>query len=242
METQNNHTLVPILGLMLDSISVSRAVEISKTYLENDYFNFVLLAGVETAIGSQEQSESSSWIRCADLILPGDRNVEEAAQMKVEGGYQEKYLDEILILLAERKNKLCILCDTAEQGAFIAKYLEEDYPGLKVVEIVFEETGEEELEALVNKINGNFPDVILPFVPMEKQEKLILAHKETINAKLCIGSETIHQTLYEIMQSGKESVKLVKWLINKLHIGKKAVEDEFWQRIEAEKEKEKLDI
>lgn len=45
MENQNNHKRVPVLGIVVDSVSVPRAVEISKDYLKNDYFNVILLAG-----------------------------------------------------------------------------------------------------------------------------------------------------------------------------------------------------
>ena len=36
MEIQNNHELIPVLGITVDAVSVSRAVEISKTYLDNE--------------------------------------------------------------------------------------------------------------------------------------------------------------------------------------------------------------
>ena len=78
MEIQNNHELIPVLGITVDAVSVSRAVEISKTYLDNDYFNFVLLAGAQLAMKSQESKETKRFTDIANLILPGDHNVEEA--------------------------------------------------------------------------------------------------------------------------------------------------------------------
>ncbi|MEE1313196.1 MAG: WecB/TagA/CpsF family glycosyltransferase [Lachnospiraceae bacterium] len=239
MEIQNDHRIVPVLGIMVDSVSVSRAVEISKTYLDNDYFNFIILAGAQLAMESQVEKETKKFTKIANLILPGDHNVEEAVNKASEGSFQEKYLDSILMLLADEKRHLCVLCDTQEQCEKVIIHLEEDYPGLKVDGVVFEETGEEEMEALVNTINGYFPDMVLPLVDLSKQKELLLAHKETLSTKLCISSETVYQHIFQEEKGEKDSPVIVKWLMKRLHLGKEAIENEFWQKLNEEREQEK---
>ena len=239
MEIQNNHELIPVLGITVDAVSVSRAVEISKTYLDNDYFNFVLLAGAQLAMKSQESKETKRFTDIANLILPGDHNVEEAIDKTCEGRFQEEYLDRMLMLIAEEERGLCVLCDTQEQCDRVAVHLEADYPGLKVNGVIFEDTGEEGMEALVKTINGYFPDLILPLVSIEKQEKLLLAHKETLSTKLCISSETIYQYIFQEEKGEKDSPVLVKWLMKRLRLGKEAVESEFRQKLKEERGQEK---
>jgi UDP-N-acetyl-D-mannosaminuronic acid transferase (WecB/TagA/CpsF family) len=237
MEIQNNHELIPVLGIIVDAVSVSRAVEISKTYLDNDYFNFVLLAGAQLAMKSQESKDTKRFVKIANLILPGDHNIEEAVDLAMENRFQEEYLDQVLMLLAKEERTLCILCDTQEQCKRASAHLEEDYPGMKVKSVVFAETGEDDMEAVVNNINGYFPDLVLPLVSIEKQEKLLLVHKETLSTKLCISSETVPQYIFQEEKDEKESPVLVKWL--KKHLGKGVLESEFWQKLNAEREQEK---
>lgn len=236
MEIQNNHKRIPVLGIVVDSVSVPRAVEISQDYLKNDYFNVILLAGARLAIESQESEEVNQFIHTANLILPGDHNIEEAAAQSVEGMFQEEFLDQMLMYLADQEGHLCVLCDSQDQSERVALHLEEDYPGLKVDSVVFGDTDIETMEALVNTVNGYFPDLVLPLVSIEKQISLLLAHKDTLSTKLYIGSENLAKRIFQKRDSEKDDSIIVKWLRKHLHIGKKAVDNEFWQKYRTQKE------
>lgn len=233
MENQNNHRRVLVLGIVVDSVSVPRAVEISQDYINNDYFNFVLLAGAQLAMESQKSEDMKKFVDEADLILPGDHNIEKAVEQETEESFQSAYLDLLLTDLAEKNGHVCILCDIEQVVEDIEKYMLEDYPGLKVDSVIYEQDDEESLEALVNKINGYFPDVVLPLVSLGKQQSLLQAHKETISTKLFIGSETLSE---QIIGDDKESPKIVKWIMKHLHLGKEAVDNEFWQKYNEEQE------
>ncbi|MDO4170353.1 MAG: hypothetical protein Q4D45_10690 [Lachnospiraceae bacterium] len=236
MENQNNHKRVPVLGIVVDSVSVPRAVEISKDYLKNDYFNVILLAGAWLAIESQESEEIKQFIHIADLILPGDHNIEDAADKSIEGMFQEEFLDQILMYLAKQEGHLCVLCDSEQQSERVILHLQEDYPGLKVDGVVFADTDIEAMEALVNTVNGYFPDLVLPLVSIEKQVSLLLKHKDTLSTKLYIGSENLAERIFRKGDSEKDDSIIVKWLKKHLHIGKKAMDNEFWQKYRAQKE------
>lgn len=238
MEIQNNHKRIPVLGMVIDSVSVPRAVEISQKYLKNDYFNVILLAGVWLAIESQESEEISQFIHIADLILPGDYNLEDAAEQSLEGMFQEEFLDRLLMIVAKEKGHLCVLCDSQEQAEKVTIHLEEDYPGLIVNSVVFMDTDTEAMEALVNTINGYFPDVVLPLVSIEKQIPLLLTHKETVSAKLYIGSENLASRIFRKSETAKDTSIIVKWLKKHLHIGKEAMDKEFWQKYHAQEEQD----
>lgn len=225
MENKNHHEIIPVLGIMLDSISVPRAVEISQGYMSNDYFNFVLLADAKMALDGRESEELQTFIKSADLILPGDHTIETAVDRAMGGKYQAEYLDQLLMALADRKGHLCILCNDADECEKAKSSLLKDYPGVKVDGVVFEQADEEAMEALVNTINGYFPDLILPLVSMEKQRTLLLTHRETLSAKLYVSSEALSSHL---LQEEKDSPSIVKWLMRRLHIGEAAVESKFW--------------
>ncbi len=233
MENQNNHRRIPALGIVIDSVSVPRAVEISQKFFYNDYFNFVLFAGSWLALESQTSDEIRKFISEADLILPGDHNIEKVAEQESEESFQALYLDGLLSALAQMEGHVCVLCETEQIEEDIVNNILEDYPGLTVECVLYEQDDEEALEALVNKINGYFPDLVLPIVSLEKQQSLLLTHKETLSTKLFIGSETLFK---QIIEEPKESSVIVKWLMNCLHLGKKAIDNEFWQKYNAEKE------
>ena len=162
MENQNNHRRIPALGIVVDSVSVPRAIEISQKFFYNDYFNFVLFAGSWLALESQTSDEIRKFISEADLILPGDHNIEKVAEQESEESFQALYLDGLLSALAQMEGHVCVLCETEQIEEDIVNNILEDYPGLTVECVLYEQDDEEALEALVNKINGYFPDLVLP--------------------------------------------------------------------------------
>ncbi len=234
MENQNNYELVPVLGMTVDAVSVSRAVEISQSYVNNDYFNFVLLAGAKLALESKKSEETQKFVKSADLVLPGDHDIEKAIAMNQEGRYMEDYLDALLQSMAKNKKMVCVLCETEEQCEKAHAYLQYDYDGIDIRSLAYDKDSEEGLEALVNKINGYLPDLVLPAVPLEKQMKLLLNHMENLGTKLFISSERISSHIFEGVMDEKDDSAIVKWIKKRLQIGSERISTEFWQQFEQE--------
>ncbi len=232
MENQNNYELVPVLGITLDAVSVPRAVEISQGYVNNDYFNFILLAGAQLALESQESEETQKFVKNADLVLPGDHNIEKAIAMNNEGHYLEDYLDSMLSYMAKNKKKVCVLCENEELCQKARTYLEYDYAGMIVRTVVYDKSGEEAMEAMVNKINGFFPDMVLPVVPLAKQKKLLLDHIETLGTNLYISSERLSTQLFMDVADEKDESTIVKWIKKRLKLGSEGISTEFWQKFD----------
>jgi UDP-N-acetyl-D-mannosaminuronic acid transferase (WecB/TagA/CpsF family) len=236
MENQNNHRKIPVLGIEVDSVSVPRAVEISQNYLSNDYFNFVLLAGARLAMESQESEEASRFVQAADLILPGDHNIEKAAEQEMNGSFQESYLDSLLTILAEQNGHLCVLCESEEQAFDAVEHLGQDYPGLNIDQVIYDQTGEEALETLVNTINGFFPELVLPLVSIDKQRILLLNHRDMLSTRLYVSSESLVDDIFQEEKTEKDSLIIVKWLMKHFHLGQEAVNSDFWQKFRMEQE------
>ena len=127
MENQNNHRRIPALGIVVDSVSVPRAIEISQKFFYNDYFNFVLFAGSWLALESQTSDEIRKFISEADLILPGDHNIEKVAEQESEESFQALYLDGLLSALAQMEGHVCVLCETEQIEEDIVNNILEDY-------------------------------------------------------------------------------------------------------------------
>lgn len=232
MENQNNYELVPVLGITLDAVSVPRAVEISQSYVENDYFNFVLLADAQLALDGQESEEIQKFAKNADLVLPGDHDIEKAIAMNHEGRYLQDYMDALLGVLAEKKKMVCVLCESEEQCEKARAYLQYDYDGLVIKSLVFDKDTEEAMEALVNNINGYLPDMVLPVVSLEKQKKLLLNHMETLGTKLFVSSERLSSSLFQDILDEKDESTVVKWIKKRLQLGSERISTEFWQKFD----------
>ncbi len=231
METQNNNR-IPVLGIGINAVSVPRAVEISKTYLSNDYFNFVLLAGIKLTLDSLESDSIRQFAEEADMILPADCNVERAVELESEQDYMREYLKGLLTELNEKKGQLCLLCECKEQAELIMERLDADYLDLKKAVVFYDSTEEEAIETMVNQINGYFPDLILPIVSLEKQQILILSHKNMLSGKLFVGSDCLENWL---VPEDDATQGILKWVKDRLHIGQQeALESQFWQMFRAE--------
>ena len=228
----NKHRRVPVMGIEIDSISVPRAVELSQEYLDNDHLNFVLLAGAKTALLSMDSKEIISFSTEADLILPGDHNIEKAAGQELAGDYLLQYLDGLLRTMARGGRQICVIGESEDMCEYIRSRLLEEYEDLSIRMVAFKGSQEQDMEAVVNKINGFFPDLILPLIPMEDQIALYMGHKSMISAKLFISSRTLTENVLKDGSEAKGQVPVVSWLKSKLKIGQEGIDSEFWQQFE----------
>lgn len=200
-----------VLGALVDSLRLDRAMSLTKTYLNDSVLNKIYFVNTQTSILAQDKEEIALFLEGLDLVLPGDQNIEEAISGKEKSGeelpYVLHYLYQLFASFDRTKNSLYIVGKEEEKVELLMEMLKESYPNMKTSGGV--STADKAL--LVNDINTVVPNVVLFFFPVLELKKFLDEHGRSINAKLAICVEDI-----DILIDGR--LEKIPALIEKLHL------------------------
>ncbi|MGN0467075.1 MAG: WecB/TagA/CpsF family glycosyltransferase [Lachnospiraceae bacterium] len=200
-----------VLGVSVDSLRLDRAMSLTKAYLNNALLNKIYFASTQTSILAQDEEEIAQFVESLDLILPGDKNIEEAMNGKEkineELPYVLHYLYQLFARFDRKKNSIYIVGKEEERVELLMEMLKESYPNMKISGGV----SEADKEILVNDINTVVPDAVLLFFPIRELKQFLDEHGRSMNAKLAICVEDI-----DILIDGR--IEKIPVIIEKLHL------------------------
>ncbi len=202
-----------VLGVFVDSLRLDRAMSLTKTYLSNSLLNKIYFASTQTSMIAQDEEEIAQFLEEADLVLPGDQNIEEVVNDTEKSGeelpYVLHYLYQLFASFDRTKNSIYIVGkeEEKEKVELLIEMLKESYPNMKISGGV--STADKAL--LVNDINTVVPNVVLFFFPVRELKQFIDEHGRSMNTKLVLYLEDI-----DILIDGR--IEKIPALIEKLHL------------------------
>lgn len=202
-----------VLGVFVDSLRLDRAMSLTKTYLSNSLLNKIYFASTQTSMIAQDEEEIAQFLEEADLVLPGDQNIEEIVNDTEKSGeelpYVLHYLYQLFASFDRTKNSIYIVGkeEEKEKVELLIEMLKESYPNMKISGGV--STADKAL--LVNDINTVVPNVVLFFFPVRELKQFIDEHGRSMNTKLVLYLEDI-----DILIDGR--IEKIPALIEKLHL------------------------
>lgn len=200
-----------VLGALVDSLRLDRAMSLTKTYLNNSVLNKIYFVNTQTSILAQDEEEIALFLEGLDLVLPGDQNIEEAMsgeeKSREELPYVLHYLYQLFASFDRTKSSLYVVGKEEEKVELLIEMLKESYPNMKTSGGV--STADKAL--LVNDINTVVPNVVLFFFPVLELKEFLDEHGRSINTKLAICVEDI-----DILIDGR--LEKIPALIEKLHL------------------------
>lgn len=182
---------VDILGIPVDSIKMSEAVERIGAFIGEGGVHSVYTPNSEIMMAAQRDPQLRSIMINADMLTADGAGVVLASKIlghsvpeKVSGF---DLVCEIFRAYA-RKGIRCFLLGSAPGVAEqAAKNISKDYPGLIVAGYQDGYFTEDQDEEITNTINASNADILLVALGAPKQEKWIFSHKGRLNVKVCIG-------------------------------------------------------
>lgn len=200
-----------VLGVLVDSVRLDRAMSLTKTYLNNSVLNKIYFVNTQTSILAQDNEEIALFLEDLDLILPGDLNIEEAMSGKEKSReelpYVLHYLYQLFASFDRTKSSLYIVGKEEEKVERLIEMLKESYPNMKTSGGV----STEDKALLVNDINTVVPNLVLFFFSVVELKEFLEEHGKSINTKLVICVEDI-----DTLIDGK--LEKIPTLIKKLHL------------------------
>lgn len=182
---------VDILGVPVDSITMSEAVTKIGTFIEEGGAHAIYTPNAEIMMAAQRDAELKDILSKADMLTADGAGVVLASKLlgrsvpeKVSG---VDLVGKAFIAYAE-KGLRCFLFGSkpgvAEEAAEKIKIV---YPGIVVAGCQHGYFTAAQDEEIVNAINASNADILLVALGAPKQEKWIFSHKDKLNVKVCMG-------------------------------------------------------
>jgi len=182
---------VDILGIPIDSITMSEAVERAGAFLTEDGVHAIFTPNSEILMSAQRDPELRNILINADMLVADGAGVVLASRI-LRRSVPEKVSGVDLvyrIFKAYEKNHLrCFLLGSkpgvAEEAAV---RIITDFPGIIIAGCHDGYFTEDQNEEIINTINASKADILLVALGAPKQEKWIALNKDKLNVKICIG-------------------------------------------------------
>ena len=182
---------IDILGVRVDSVTMTQAVAQVESYMDEKKNVLIATANAEMIMRATHDTELKDILNAAALVVPdGAGTVWAAHHLGYEmpervAGYD---LAQELMRIAPSKKQRVFFFGSAPGVAEKAKAkAEELYPGIEIVGTRDGYFKSEDEPAIIEEIKAAKPDLLLAALGVPKQEKWLYAHLQELNVPVSIG-------------------------------------------------------
>ena len=213
-----------VLDVNINNCSAKQAMKLSVGFMDTAVINVVELVTIEALMCAKDEPELKRAISQSDLVLPGQKEILEAAGDADAGKLREVetqlYLKMYLKYLHRNHSRVYLLVETDEEVDELTAYFASRYKGIQIVGAAKVASGTETDDMLVNAINGNEADCVIAILHPPVQELFIARNRSLINARIWLGAGGILKAIYKKKQAGKGILAFVDRLFFKHEIEK----------------------
>lgn len=185
---------VNLFGLLIDDISLSRAIEIARVSFISSGQRVFFTPNLEMLEGARKSDETNKILNSASVLLPDGAGVLLASRFvgtPIKNKVAGIDFGEELISLCEKGEKSIFLLGASHQVVKkAAKKLIKKHPKLKICGIHNGYFKKDEEATVISKIQRANPDVLLVCMGFPKQERFVYEHKNELSGVkviACLG-------------------------------------------------------
>ncbi|MCX7710249.1 MAG: WecB/TagA/CpsF family glycosyltransferase [Clostridia bacterium] len=182
---------VDILGVPVDHVSMSEALEKVKGFLASDRAHTIYTPNAEIMMAAQRDSALMEILRQADLLVADGAGVVLASKI-LKRSVPEKVSGIDLVrktftLKQSKKIRYFLFGGKPGVAEAAAEKVLAQYPDAEIVGCRNGYFKSEDEEAIILQINASKADILLVALGAPKQEKWIHMYKSQLNVKVCMG-------------------------------------------------------
>jgi N-acetylglucosaminyldiphosphoundecaprenol N-acetyl-beta-D-mannosaminyltransferase len=182
---------VDILGVPVDSITMSEAVAKIGTFIEEGGVHAIYTPNAEIMMAAQRDSELKDILTKADMLTADGAGVVLASKLlgrsvpeKVSG---VDLVGEIFNTYKQKGLRCYLFGSKPGVAEAASEKITKDYPGVSIAGFRNGYFTDAQIDEIVDGINASNADVLLVALGAPKQEKWIFNNLRKLNVKVCIG-------------------------------------------------------
>lgn len=182
---------IDILGIYVDNYTVRESLLRLDTYLGSTVLNIIETVTMEKLISSGEFSVIKDCLKQADLSIIGEGELlietGNATAQRMREVCGQDFLRELLKRMVRGQKRVFLIAMTNLQVEQMKKFFSEWVSNFSSAGSFSMEESADDMETIVNEINGATPDIVISALQSPVEEKFILSHKDKIGTGIWYG-------------------------------------------------------
>lgn len=215
---------ITVLGVELHECTAKKSMQIIMDHMKTEPLSVVEMLTIDTLMQLQDAEELKEALSQVDLVLPGNKEILEAAEITDRRKWSDLEEQTCLRLLFQylHKNHCTIfaLVESDEQAQKLFDFLSENYKGIQVAGLAKMAAETKDYDRVVNAVNGAEVDCVISALDASLGLPFVATNKEIINARVWIGVGHMLEPFYQKVTRRSKLFqyllcRLFKWEIKK---------------------------
>jgi N-acetylglucosaminyldiphosphoundecaprenol N-acetyl-beta-D-mannosaminyltransferase len=182
---------IEIFGVPVDCITMDEAVDFAESMVNGQHSCAILAVNPEKVVRAQQDKSLLAQLRNAALVIPDGIGVVFAARLLGFSCTERVPGSELMPLLCQRAafKGYRVFLFGASQDVILrtAQVLQQRFAGLKIVGAQHGYVKEDDMPAMISRINATQADVLFVALGSPKQEEWIARYLPELKVKVCQG-------------------------------------------------------
>ena len=182
---------IEVLGIRLDCLTAKETMLQAIQFMENDPVDTIEIMTMDCLMNNQEDEPWISRVKDFKLVLPGEVEILEAAEIhdrvKLKETENRIFLKMFMKYLQKNQKRIYLLADTEEEIRQAESAIRHYNRGIRISGHACLNPADNREEEVVNDINGTETDCVLSVLSSPYQESFISRNKTLLNTKLWFG-------------------------------------------------------
>lgn len=195
-----------VLDVNIDRCSAKQALKRAVEYMSTPETSVISLVTIDALMYARDDADYRQAVEQSDLVLPGQKDILEAAGVLDSRSIREVESQTFLRLwlkyLHRNHSRVYLLVETDEEVDALTAFFTEEYRGIAIVGAAKVAAGSEADDMLVNAINGGEADCVIAILSPPVQEEFVARNRSLINTRVWLGVGKLMEYAYR-QKSGK---------------------------------------
>ena len=214
---------IEVLGIRMDCLTAKETMLQAMRFMEDDPVDTIEIMTMDSLMNNQEDETWTARAKEFKLVLPGEAEILEAAEIhdrvKLKETENRIFLKMFMKYLQKNQKRIYLLADTEEELSRAENAIRHYNRGIRISGHACLDPADSREEEVVNDINGTETDCILSVLSSPYQEEFAARGRALLNAKVWMGCG---RALWRSYDESKLSVRISKFFLKRI----------FWHRVE----------
>lgn len=215
---------IQVLDIGIDGCSAKEAMKQTVEYMKTEPVSVIEMVNVDTVMYASEEPKLKESIECVDLVLPGEKELLEGADVTEKRHLQEveqrTYLRMFFRYLHKNHFRVFLLVETEEEAEAFYQYLEAEYSGIQVAGMAKVSPADSADDLVVNAVNGAEADCVIAALSAPAEQEFIVRNRSILNTRVWLGIGKGENPVYRSRSRMQKMVQFINHRLFKREIEK----------------------